>query len=38
MGLSRDKGEETVRNLLNGLTDAARASADAAMDAIRNKG
>lgn len=38
MGLNRDKGEETIRNLLNGLSDAARASADAAMDAIRNKG
>ena len=38
MGLNRDKGEETIRNLLNGLTDAARASADAAMDAVRNKG
>lgn len=38
MGLNRDKGEETVRNLLNGLSDAARASADAAMEAVRNKG
>lgn len=38
MGLSRDKGEETIKNLLNGLTDAARASADAAIDAVRNKG
>lgn len=38
MGLNRDKGEETIKNLLNGLTDAARASADAAIDAVRNKG
>lgn len=38
LGLNRDKGEETIKNLLNGLTDAARASADAAMDAVRNKG
>jgi hypothetical protein len=38
MGLNRDKGEETIRGLLNGLTDAARASADAAIDAVRNKG
>lgn len=38
MGLNRDKGEETIKNLLSGLTDAARASADAAMDAVRNKG
>src|SRR5689334_13932212 len=34
MGLNRDKGEETIKNLLNGLTDAARASADAAIDAV----
>jgi hypothetical protein len=38
MGLNRDKGEETIKNLLNGLTDAVRASADAAIDAVRNKG
>lgn len=38
MGLNRDKGEETIKNLLNGLTDAARASADAAIGAVRNKG
>ena len=38
IGLNRDKGEETIRNLLNGLSDAARASADAAIDAVRNKG
>lgn len=38
LGISRDKGEETIRNLLNGLTEAARASADAAMGAVRNKG
>lgn len=38
MGLNRDQGEETIRNLLSGLSDAARASADAAMAAVRNKG
>ena len=38
LGINRDKGEETIRNLLGGLTDAARASADAAVDAVRNKG
>jgi hypothetical protein len=38
LGISREKGEETIRNLLGGLTDAARASADAAVDAVRNKG
>lgn len=35
MGLNREKGEETIRNLLNGLTDAAKASADAAAQAVR---
>jgi hypothetical protein len=38
LGLSREKGEETVRNLLEGLTDAAKASANAAVDAVRNQG
>jgi hypothetical protein len=38
LGLSRDRGEETIRNLMSGLGDAARASADAAMEAVRNKG
>jgi hypothetical protein len=38
LGLSREKGEETIRNLLGGLGDAARASADAAVDSVRNKG
>ena len=36
LGLSRDKAEETVRSLLDGLTDAAKASANAALDAARN--
>jgi hypothetical protein len=38
MGLNRQKGEETIRNLLDGLSDAARASANAAVDAIRKQG
>jgi hypothetical protein len=38
LGLSRAKGEETIRNLIDGLSDAARASATAAADAVRNKG
>ena len=38
MGLNRQKGEATVRNLFEGLTDAARASANAAADAVRSKG
>jgi hypothetical protein len=37
LGISREKGEETIRNLLNGLSDAARASADAAAQAVRSK-
>jgi len=38
LGINREKGEETIRNLFSGLTEAARASADAAVDAVRNKG
>jgi len=38
MGLNRQRGEATIRNLLDGLTEAARASANAAADAARNKG
>ena len=38
LGLTRTKGEETIRTLMEGLTDAARASATAAADAVRNKG
>lgn len=37
LGLSREKGEATIRSLLDGLTDAARASASAAADAVRNQ-
>ena len=37
LGINRSKGEETIRSLLDGLTDAARASANAAMDSVRNK-
>jgi len=36
LGFTRQKGEDTVRSLLEGLTDAARASANAALDAARN--
>jgi hypothetical protein len=38
LGLNRSKGEETIRSLLDGLSDAARASANAALDTVRNKG
>ena len=37
LGLTRDKGEETIRSLFQGVTDAAKASAQAAVDAARNK-
>src|SRR4051794_3710701 len=38
LGLNREKGEETIRSLLQGVTDAARASGQAALDAARNQG
>ena len=37
LGLSREKGEETIRSLLSGITDAAKASAQSALDASRGK-
>ena len=37
LGFSREKGEETIRSLLRGVGEAARASADAAVAAVRNK-
>jgi hypothetical protein len=38
LGLNREKGEETIRSLFKGVTDAARASGKAAFDAARDKG
>jgi hypothetical protein len=38
MGLNREKGEATIRSLLDGLTGAAKASASAAANAVRNQG
>ena len=35
MGLNRSKGEETIRKLLDDLTETAKASASAALDAAR---
>ena len=35
LGLNRDKAEETVRSLLDGVVDAAKASANAALEAAR---
>ena len=37
LGINREKGEETIRSLFQGVTDAARASGQAALDAARNK-
>jgi len=37
LGISREKGETTIRNLLDGLTDAAKASANAAVEAVRKQ-
>jgi hypothetical protein len=37
LGLNREKGEQTIRSLLQGVTDAARVSGQAAFDAARNK-
>ena len=37
LGINREKGEETIRSLLQGVGEAARASADAAISAVRNK-
>ena len=38
LGLTREKGEQTIRELLEGVADAAKASGQAALDAARNKG
>lgn len=35
LGISRDKGEQTLRSLLRGVGEAAKASAGAAVDAAR---
>ena len=37
MGFTREKGEQTSATLLDGVNDAAKASANAALDAARNK-
>ncbi|HET8750601.1 MAG TPA: hypothetical protein VFM42_07655 [Sphingomicrobium sp.] len=36
LGLTREKGEQTIRSLFEGVTDAAKASAEAALDTARN--
>jgi hypothetical protein len=37
LGLTRDKGEQTIRSIFEGTSDAVRASAKAAADAVRSK-
>jgi hypothetical protein len=37
MGLNRAKGEETIRSLLSNVTEAAKASAEAGLDAARKR-
>jgi hypothetical protein len=37
LGLNRDKGEETIRSLFQGVTDAAKASGQAAVDAVKKQ-
>lgn len=37
LGINREKGEATIRSLFEGVTDAARASAEAALDAARKR-
>jgi hypothetical protein len=37
LGLTREKGEETIRSLLDGVADAAKASGRAALDTARAK-
>jgi len=37
LGISREKGEQTLRSLLQGMGDAAKASAGAAVDAARKR-
>ncbi len=37
LGITRDKGEESIRSLFEGVTDAAKASGQAALDAAKNQ-
>ena len=37
LGLTREKGEESLRSLFRGVTDAAKASAQSALDTARTK-
>jgi hypothetical protein len=37
LGLTREKGEETIRSLFQGVSDAAKASGQAAVDSVKNQ-
>jgi len=37
LGVTRDKGEETIRSLFESVTNAAKASGQAALDAAKNQ-
>ena len=37
LGFTKEKGQEQLRSFLEGLKDTAKASADAAVDAVRSK-
>ena len=37
LGLNREKAADTVRSLFQGVSDAAKASAEAGVEAVRNK-
>lgn len=37
LGITREKGEDTIRSLFQGVTDAAKASGQAAVDAVKNQ-
>ena len=38
LGLTKDRGADTVRSIIDGAREAARASAEAALGTVRNKG
>ena len=37
LGITREKGEDSIRSLFQGVTDAAKASGQAALDAAKNQ-
>lgn len=37
LGITREKGEDTIRSLFQGVTDAAKVSGQAAVDVVKNQ-